>query len=100
VYYRGQETIEEGDTEAYVELPAYVQDVAHNFTVQLTQINSDRFESFARLRAGKVEAEGFAVYGDPCTFAWQVSGTRRQLEVEPLRAEVVVKGDGPYRYLE
>ena len=68
--------------------------------MHLTQINSDRFQQFARLRASKVEGEGFTVFGDPSTFAWQVVGSRRRLQVEPLRADVVVRGNGPYLYLE
>jgi hypothetical protein len=98
VYYRGESKIEDG--EAWVDLPPYLYRLANNLTVQLTQINSNRDDEFARLRAGRVTVQGFPVYGDPCEFAWHVYGTRSRIDTEPLRSEVVVKGDGPYRYLD
>jgi hypothetical protein len=73
--------------------------LADNFTVQLTQIYEDADEPFARLRA-RVFKGGFYVHGDPCIFAWHAYGTRQQLDIEPLRTDVVVKGDGPYKYVQ
>jgi len=46
-----------------------------------------------------VSGKGFAVYGDACHFAWHVEGTRHDIQTEPLRADVNVQGDGPYRYI-
>lgn len=100
VYYRGEGQLTADEPEAWIELPSYVPKLAGDFTVQLTQINSNRDDSFARLRAGRVVGGGFAVYGDPCTFAWHVYGTRLPVVTEPLRADVVVRGDGPYTYIQ
>jgi hypothetical protein len=97
VYYRGESELKDG--EIWIELPPYVSRLAHNLTVQLTQINSSRDDAFARLRAGHVTGQGFTVYGDACQFAWHVFGTRNDIQTEPLRTDVVVQGDGPYRYI-
>jgi hypothetical protein len=97
VYYRGEGELVDGKT--WVQLPDYVSGLATNFTVQLTQISRSEDEGFARLRAGRVVDGSFAVYGDPCAFAWHVHGLRQRLETEPLRAKVEVRGDGPYRYI-
>ena len=98
VYYRGQAQISAGEKEIRIELPSYVSTLADNFTVQLTQIYEDADEPFARLRA-RVFKGGFYVNGDPCNFAWHAYGTRQQLDIEPLRSNVVVKGEGPYKYV-
>jgi hypothetical protein len=83
VYYRGQAQLTDG--EIWIELPSYVSRLAKNLTVQLTQINSNRDDGFARLRAGHVTGQGFTVYGDACQFAWHVFGTRADIHTEPLR---------------
>ena len=98
VYYRGEAELKDG--EIWIELPSYVSRLARNLTVQLTQINSGRDDAFARLRAGYITGQGFTVYGDACQFAWHVFGTRHDLQTEPLRTDVVVRGDGPYRYIQ
>jgi hypothetical protein len=98
VYYRGVSRLTDGET--WVELPPYVSSLARDLTVQLTQINSTRKDAFARLWAGSVSGQGFAVYGDACQFAWHVYGTRGDIQTEPLRDDVVVRGDGPYLYMQ
>jgi hypothetical protein len=97
VYYRGVSQLTEGET--WVELPPYVASLARDLTVHLTQINGKREDRFAGLRAGPVSGQGFAVYGGACQFAWHVEGTRNDIQAEPLRADVRVQGDGPYRYI-
>jgi hypothetical protein len=98
VYYRGEAELV--NQCAKIVLPHYVPDLAENFTVQLTQIWRGPDDTFARLSAGRVDADGtFTVYGDPCAFAWHVHGTRQHIDTEPLKAEVKVVGDGPYRYI-
>jgi hypothetical protein len=97
VYYRGEAELV-GD-EIRIELPAYVSSIAHNFTVQLTQIRERKEEPFARLSSGRVVDGAFTVSGDPCTFAWHVHGTRQLVETEPAREDVAVFGDGPYKYI-
>jgi hypothetical protein len=98
VYYRGESELTDGETK--ITLPDYVPDMADNFTVQLTQIWRGPEDSFARLSATRVDDDGaFTVHGDPCAFAWHVHGTRQYIDTEPLKAEVSVAGDGPYRYI-
>jgi hypothetical protein len=46
-----------------------------------------------------VENNQFTVYGDNCEFFWVVHGKRSNIEVEPLKNSVTVKGDGPYKYI-
>ncbi len=98
VYYRGEAELVNGKT--WVDLPTYVSELATEFTVQLTQISRGDDDNFARLRAGRVIGGRFAVYGDPCLFAWHVYGLRQKVNPEPLKAEVNVVGDGPYRYIQ
>lgn len=99
VYYRGESELVERCVE--IVLPNYVPELADNFTVQLTQIWRGPEETFARLSAGRVGEDGtFTVYGDPCAFAWHVYGTRKHIETEPLKSEVKVAGEGPYRYIQ
>jgi hypothetical protein len=98
VYYRGEAELVQNQTR--IDLPHYVPDLAWNFTVQLTQILNDPENTFARLAAGRVVDGSFVVYGDPCTFAWHVFGTRQVIDTEPKREDVDVFGDGPYRYIK
>jgi hypothetical protein len=99
VYYRGESELI--DVETRITLPDYVHDMADNFTVQLTQILRGPEDSFARLGATRVDDDGsFTVRGDPCAFAWHVHGTRQYIDTAPLKTEVHVVGDGPYRYIQ
>lgn len=97
VYYRGVSQLTEGET--WIELPPYVSRLARDLTVQLTQINGKRDDHFAGLRAGPMSGQGFTVYGGACHFAWHVEGARNNIQTEPLRPDVCVNGDGPYRYI-
>jgi hypothetical protein len=98
VYYRGESELVDGKT--WVDLPRYVSALATDFTVQLTQISNSDNDGFARLRAGRVIDGRFAVYGDPCLFAWHVYGLRQKVHPEPFKADVEIKGDGPYKYIQ
>ena len=51
------------------------------------------------LSASKVENNRFNVYGDNCEFYWLVQGKRADIEVEPLKQNVNVKGNGPYKWI-
>jgi hypothetical protein len=51
------------------------------------------------LSASEVKQGKFAVYGDPGPFFWVVYGSRLDIEVEPLKDSVSVKGDGPYKWI-
>ena len=56
-------------------------------------------ETYRNLNCSKIENNKFTVYGEPGEFYWTVIGKRLNINVEPNRDSVVVKGDGPYTYL-
>lgn len=95
VYYRGTEKITNGESVS-VTLPSYVEKLAHNFTVQVTPIYNGKINTcnVSRIKEGQ-----FTVYGENCEFDWIVCGTRERINAEPKKTEVVVKGDGPYKYI-
>ena len=82
-----------------IELPDYVPSFTYDFTVQLTPISNG--DSFIKkpYHASEVKNGKFTVYGEPGKFYWHVYGKRCDIEVEPLRSEVTVKGDGPYKWI-
>lgn len=96
VYYIGEGKIENKSVE--ISLPDYVDALAHNFTVQLTQKFDDNDTTI--LRASPVVDGKFMVYGNECTFFWHVHGKRSDIKVEPLKDEVTVRGFGPYTFAE
>ena len=96
VYYRGKgEIISES---VAIDLPYYVRDFAHELTIQITPIY-DGILHKDPLCASEVVDNRFTVYGPKGRFYWIVYGKRSDIEVEPMKKDVSVKGDGPYRYL-
>jgi hypothetical protein len=95
VYYRGKGEIVEGDC-VEIELPYYVHSLAYDFTVQITPIYSGRIIT---LNAGEVEHSKFNVYGENCKFYWTVYGKRYDIDIEPEKGSVDIKGNGPYLYI-
>ena len=93
VYYRGTSEIK--GTEQIIELPEYVS-FATEFTVNVTPIYNGKIRN---LNCSKIENNKFTVYGEAGEFYWTVIGKRLNINVEPDRDSVVVKGDGPYTYL-
>jgi hypothetical protein len=95
VYYRGKDEIINNE---YVEvtLPHYVADLAKDFTVQITPIYSGKI---VILNSSEVEQNKFRVYGTNTKFHWLVHGKRRDIDVEPDKDTVDVKGSGPYLYI-
>jgi hypothetical protein len=49
--------------------------------------------------ASEVSNGAFTVYGPPGKFFWHVYGTRMDVEAEPLKSSVTVKGSGPYKWI-
>jgi hypothetical protein len=51
--------------------------------------------------ASEVDAvsNSFTVYGENGRFNWLVHGKRADIVVEPSKADVSVRGDGPYKYI-
>jgi len=94
VYYRGKSQIE--STQNTIHLPRYVSDLAHDFTINITPIYNGKIRN---LNCSELINNSFTVYGEPGTFHWSVYGKRGDIEVEPYKDSVVVKGDGPYKYL-
>ena len=97
VYYRGRNTIPKHGV-ARVWLPRYATKIAKDFTVQVTAIYNG--ESLRILNTSDVNEMGyFEVYGHPGEFMWIVHGKRHDINVEPYRKDVTVRGDGPYKYI-
>jgi hypothetical protein len=97
VYYRGKSVIE--DNCVKVSLPEYVDKLATDFTVHITPVYKFGLNNTRVLTATEVENGCFEVYGEPGPFHWVVYGSRAPVVVEPLKSEVEVKGDGPYKYI-
>ena len=95
VYYRGKGEITNNESVEVV-LPHYVEKLAYGFTVQVTPIYSNKIVT---LNSSEVENNAFKVYGENAKFHWVVYGSRQEVNVEPNKADVNVKGNGPYLYI-
>ena len=90
VYYRGKDT-----APTTIKLPEYAPKIASNFTVQITPIGEPRMIS-----SSEVSEEGsFQVFGEG-KFHWHVTGTRLEMEIEPLKKDITIKNFGPYSWSE
>lgn len=94
VYYRGTSVIEY--TEKTIVLPDYVCSFSTDFTVIVTPIYNGKMRF---LNCSRVVNNSFTVYGEPGEFDWHVFGKRGDINVEPDKNIVQVKGDGPYKYI-
>jgi hypothetical protein len=100
VYYRGEAAVPEGAQQVVVRLPAYAAVVATDYSVQITPIFSGSLAgALPSYAASRVVDGAFTVYGAAGEFFWHVVGRRAAVEVEPRKADVEVKGDGPYRWI-
>ena len=97
VYYRGKAEITNNESTTII-LPEYVDALATDFTVQLTQIHNGTKVN-PSLQTSEVENGRFVVYGSNCKFFWLVHGKRCDIDVEPDKSTTVVKGSGPYRWI-
>ena len=95
VYYRGTGEILDNHS-ATIKLPYYVDKLAMDLTVQLTPIYNGKINV---LNSSEVSNNQFIVYGENCKFYWNVYGKRFDINIEPLKTDVVVKGNGPYLYI-
>jgi hypothetical protein len=100
VYYRGIGQISEGEGAVFVNLPHYAQAFAREFTIQITPICSSTRPVPNVYGASEVENGGFTVYGSAGRFYWHAYGMRSAIDVEPPRNAVVIRGEGPYRWVE
>ena len=97
VYYRGKAEIPKGQTSVEVTLPDYIDALATDFTVHITPIYNGTVRT---LNASEIENNKFTVYGSAGPFSWLVNGKRSSIEIEPNKADVNLKGEGPYRWIE
>ena len=95
VYYRGIGEITDNYSTT-IELPYYVNRFARDFTIQITPIFNGNFNT---LNTSEVFNNKFNVYGSNCKFYWIVYGKRLDINVEPFKRDVDVKGNGPYLYI-
>ena len=95
VYYRGEGQIE-NNTYTTITLPNYVNNLASDFSVQITPIYNGNITSYS---ASEVINNTFNVYGKNGKFYWVVHGSRGNINVEPNKDDVSVKGSGPYLWL-
>jgi len=93
VYYRGKSEIFDG--EKTIILPDYVSKLASDFTVLVTPIYNGKLRI---LNCSEFKNNCFTVYGEG-EFYWSVIGKRCNIDVEPYKNAVNVKGDGPYKYI-
>jgi len=100
VYYRGEGKIKTGEKSVEIVLPYYVTSLANEFSVQVTPIYDHRVTLFGGIFTSRVVDGRFSVYSEGGTeFFWLVQGKRCHLNVEPFKKDVVVKGEGPYRWI-
>jgi hypothetical protein len=97
VYYRGKGEIVNGSF-VEVQLPSYVGALCTDLTVQITHIYDGSVKVFS---ASEVDTASntFTVHGENGRFNWLVHGKRGDVTVEPNKADVTVRGDGPYKYI-
>lgn len=100
VEYWGEAEIKNG--EAVVELPSYFESLTliENRIVQVTPIDELCLVAASRIENGQftIKCSG----PDGTKISWLVKAERKDaagFDVEPLKSEVTVCGDGPYRYL-
>jgi len=95
VYYRGKGEITNGIS-VIIELPYYVSSLATNFSIQVSSIFNGSINNY---NVSEVKDNTFVVYGNNGKFYWMVYGTRQELDVDPNKSDVVVKGEGPYLWI-
>lgn len=97
VYYRGKSEIT-NDASVTINLPDYIPGWASDFTITVTGIYDGKLKLY---NASEVDDTGsFTVYGENGKFSWVAIGKRGDVNPEPYKNEIVVKGDGPYRWIE
>jgi hypothetical protein len=97
VYYRGKSEITNNNS-VIIQLPYYVCKFAYDFTVNVTGIYDGTIKMY---NCSDVDNNGtFTVYGENGRFNWTAIGKRGDIVVESNKAEINIKGDGPYRWYE
>jgi hypothetical protein len=97
VYYRGKGTVANGKS-VRIELPKYVQHIAHNFTIEITTLYNPLRKEQVSYRVSPVKNGAFVVHGENGSFYWTVFGEREALQTT-IPKTTPIKGDGPYTYV-
>lgn len=98
VYYRGKAAIQNGES-VVIQLPDYVENLAKNFTVHITEIYNEATKGVSNpLKTTEVANNQFKVYGNNGAFFWIVYGERLSIDVEPSKSTPVY-GSGPYKWI-
>jgi hypothetical protein len=95
VYYRGKGEITNNKS-VVIYLPDYVKNLASDFTIQITAVYDGIVKAY---NFDEIQNNSFSVYGENGKFHWLVIGKRFDVDVEPYKKDVVVKGDGPYLWI-
>jgi hypothetical protein len=93
VYYRGR-----GEVGTPVNLPKYVPNLIKGEpTIQVTPIYNGSVRTLNCSEYSN-ETNSFDVFGSEGPFYWTFTAKRCDVNVEPLKAETNVSGDGPYLF--
>ena len=95
VYYRGKGEITNNNS-TIINLPNYVKNLASDFTIQITAVYDGHVKIY---NFDEIKNNSFTVYGENGKFHWLVIGKRNDIEVEPNKDDVIVKGSGPYLWI-
>lgn len=98
VYYRGEGSITNNEYSTII-LPNYVSDIATNLSVQITQKLENISDRIVPIATTTIKNNKFNVCGKNCHFWWTVFGKRMNIEVEPNKKDVEIKGIGPYLWI-
>ena len=94
VYYRGRGKVGES-----VVLPRYVPSLIKGEpTIQITPIYNGSVRTLNCSEYDKI-TNSFAVFGSEGPFYWTFTAKRCDVNAEPLKADTVVNGEGPYKFV-
>jgi hypothetical protein len=113
VYYRGTSSINDNENSVEISLPDYVSYFSNEFTVHVTSHSNTTMLSTTKIKNNKFTVERFDFSSiikseyinnskslEKVEFSWLVFAKRHSINVEPTKSSVVIKGDGPYKYIE
>jgi hypothetical protein len=104
VYYRGEGVIADDEKKVVITLPSYVKNLATELTVNITPVIDEDSVDAADLPiicSTRVRDNKFTVYANkPCAFHWTVFGKRGDIQTEVKKSDSVMRGDGPYKWLD
>lgn len=104
VYYRGTNELNGSNGNLFcktITLPEYTNKF-YNFTIDVSAINGFNNIYTSRVKFNEnINQNEFTVYGSQKTkFDWCVYAEREEgLFVEPYKSQIVMEGDGPYKYI-